>query len=128
MPASFRRARGRPGPASASPTWCAAPWSRSTASPSGELLLRRRIEDAVDLDDVAVEQPIGLEHGARRIGRLAPQFGLHLVDQGRDPRQVADIDGKPDTILQGGALRLGDQPDVEERLADARLVTLDQLA
>ena len=44
-----------------------------------------------------------------------------------DPAEVADVDREPHAILQAGALRLGDQPDVEEGLADAGLVALNQL-
>src|ERR1700759_1993048 len=90
-------------------------------------LLRGSIENAVDLDDVVVEQSAGLEHGARRIGALAPQLGLHLVDQRCHLGEVADIDGEPHAVAERRALRLGDQPDVEEGLADAALGVGHQL-
>src|SRR5688572_17908073 len=40
------------------------------------LFLKRCVEYAVDFHDIVVEQPPGLEHGPRRIGRLAPELGL----------------------------------------------------
>ena len=69
------------------------------------LLLRWRIEDAVDLHDIVVEQTPNLDHRPRRIRRLAPQLCLHLVDHGRKAMQVADVDREPCAILQTGPLR-----------------------
>src|SRR5689334_14459277 len=90
-------------------------------------LFDRRVEDAVDLDDVVVEQPLHLDHRARRIWRLAPEFGLRLIHQGRETVQVADIHREPYAILQAGALRLRDQLEIEEGLTNARLGIFKEL-
>src|SRR5262249_25649877 len=63
---------------------------------------------------------------ARWIGRLAPQLRLHLVHHGREAVQVADVDGEPHTILQARALRLRNQPDIEESLANPGVGILHQ--
>src|SRR5262249_41772493 len=65
------------------------------------------------------KQALDLDHRARRIWRLAPQLRLHLVHHGREAVQVADVNGEPHTILQAGALRLRNQRDIEESLANA---------
>src|SRR5258708_29248729 len=48
----------------------------------------RRVENTVDLDDIVVEQALHLEHGARRIRRLAPKFCLYLADERGEAVQV----------------------------------------
>jgi hypothetical protein len=59
-------------------------------------LLRRGVEDAVDLDDIVVEQALDLDHRARRIWRLAPEFRLRLIHHGRETVQVPE--GRRSTI------------------------------
>src|SRR6516165_407931 len=91
-----------------------------------DLPFRWRIKNAVDLHDVIVEQALDLDHRAGWIWRLAPQLRLRLVHHGREAVQVADVNGEPHTIMQAGALRLRDQPDVEESLANSRVGILHQ--
>src|SRR5438128_10345586 len=78
----------------------------------------RGVKNAVDLHDIVVKQALRLDHCARWIWRLAPQLRLHLVHHGRETVQVTDVNGEPHTILKAGALRLGNQPDIEESLTD----------
>src|SRR5262245_56816833 len=87
---------------------------------------RRRVKNAVDLHDIVVKQALDLDHRARWIGRLAPQLRLCLVHHGREAAQVADVDGEPHTILQARALRLRNQPDIEESLANSGVGILHQ--
>src|SRR5262245_4344188 len=103
---AMRRQAERPSPSRPSPEAC--------DSPS-----RRRVKNAVDLHDIVVKQALDLDHRARRIWRLAPQLRLHLVHHGCEAVQVANVNGEPHTILQAGALRLRNQPDIEESLANA---------
>ena len=86
-----------------------------------DLPLHRPIKDAVDLHDIVVERALDLDHGAGRIGRLAPELALRLVDHGRVAVQVADVNRDPHAILQARALRLSDQLEIEEGLKDAGL-------
>src|SRR5262249_33672902 len=79
----------------------------------------RGVKNAVDLHDIVVKQALDLDHRAGRIWRLAPQLRLHLVHHGREAAQVADVNGEPHTILQGGGLPLRNQPDIEGTLANA---------
>ena len=90
-------------------------------------LSQRGVEDAVDLHDIVVKQTLSLDHRARRIWRLGPEFRLRLVHHGRETVQVADINGQPHTILQARPLRLRNQPDVEQCLTNAGLRILHQL-
>src|SRR5262249_25601389 len=69
--------------------------------------------------DIVVKQALGLDHRAGWIWRLAPQLRLHLVHQGREAVQVADVNGEAHTILQARALRLRNQPDIEENPANS---------
>ena len=96
------------------------------ARAASPLTFRGGVEDAVDLDDVVVEQALDLHHGSRWIRRLAPEFCLRLVDHGGVTMQVADIYCHSHAILQARALRLGNQPDIEEGLANVSLRILDQ--
>src|SRR4029077_8964432 len=50
-------------------------------------LLQWGVEDAVDLDDIVVEQALDLDHRARRIWWLAPEFRLRLIHHGRETVQ-----------------------------------------
>src|SRR5262249_32981100 len=110
---AMRRQAERPSPSRPSPEAC--------DSPS-----RRRVKNAVDLHDIVVKQALDLDHRARRIGRLAPQLRLHLVHHGREAVQVADVNSEPHTILQARALRLRNQPDIEESLANSGVGILHQ--
>src|SRR5262249_8288050 len=87
---------------------------------------RRRVKNAVDLHDIVVKQALDLDHRARRIWRLAPQLRLHPVHHGREASEVADVNSEPHTILQARALRLRNQPDIEESLANAGVGILHQ--
>src|SRR5690349_15792009 len=60
-------------------------WQATKKNDDAGLLPLWRVKHAIDFHDIVVEQTLGLEHGPRRIGRLAPQFGLHLVDEGSEP-------------------------------------------
>src|SRR5712691_6831621 len=84
------------------------------------------VKCALDLHDGIVEQALDLDHGTGWIWRLAPEFLLRLVDHGRETVQVTDVNGKPHAILQAGALRLGDQADIEECPANSGLGGLHQ--
>src|SRR6266849_7069728 len=85
------------------------------------------VKDAVDLHDIVVKQAPDLDHGAGRIWRLAPNLCLRLVHHGCKPVQVTHVDGEPHAILQAGALRSSNQPDIEECLTNAGLGVLHQL-
>src|SRR5262249_40858045 len=91
-----------------------------------DLPFHRGVKNAVDLHDIIVKQPLDLDHRARRIGRLAPQLRLHFVHHGREAAQVTDVDGEPHTILQARVLRLRNQPDIEESLANSGVGILPQ--
>ena len=91
------------------------------------LLFHRRVEYAVDLDDIIVEQTLDLDHGTWWIWRPAPELCLRLVHHRRKTVQIADVHGEPDAILQARALRLRNQSDVEECLPNSPLCILHQL-
>jgi len=78
----------------------------------------RGVKNAIDLHDIVVKQALRLDHCARWKWRLAPELRLHLVHHRRETVQVTDVNRKPHTILKAGALRLGNQSDVEKGLAD----------
>src|SRR5262249_23510820 len=59
-----------------------------------------------------------LDYRTRWIWWLAPELRLHLVHHGRETMQVTDVNSEPHAILQAGALRLSNQPDVEESLTN----------
>src|ERR1700722_14102036 len=86
----------------------------------------RRVENTVDLDDIVVEQALHLEHGARRIRRLAPEFRLYLAHERREPMQVGYVDREADAIPQCRTLRFGNEFQIQESLTNARLVTFHQ--
>ena len=71
--------------------------------------LYRCVENAVDLDDIVIEQALHLEHGTRRIRRLAPKFCLYLAHERGKAVQVGYVDRDADAILQRRALRLGNE-------------------
>src|SRR5207245_6070008 len=77
----------------------------------------RGVKNAVDLHDIVVKQALRFDHCARWIWRLAPELRLHLVHHGRETVQVTDVNRKPHTILKAGALRWGNQSDVDKGLA-----------
>ena len=91
-----------------------------------DLPFHRGVKNAVDLHDIIVKQALDLDHRAGWIGRLAPELRLHLVHHGREAVQVTDVNGEPHTILQAGALRLRNQPDVEESLTNPGVGILHQ--
>src|SRR5262249_31778423 len=87
----------------------------------------RRVEDAVDLHDIVIEQALHLDHGPRRIGWSAPQLGLRPFYHRRKAREVAEIDCEPYAILEARALRFCDCFDVEKGLANSRLGVFHEL-
>src|ERR1700704_5134299 len=101
-------------------------WPYAQTPAIGASLFAWGVEYAVDLHDIVVEQALDLDHRAGWIGRLAPQLGLGFFHHGGEPVQVADVDRESHAILQAGALRLGNQPDVEECLANSSLGVLHQ--
>jgi len=84
------------------------------------------VKNAVDLHDIIVKQALRLDHRARWIWRLAPELRLHLVHDGRETVQVTDVDSEPHTILKAGALRLSNQPDIDESLTHPGVGILHQ--
>jgi hypothetical protein len=58
--------------------------------------------------------------------RATVGFCLRFVHHGREPVQVADINGQPHAILQARPLGLRNQPDVEQCLTNAGLRILHQ--
>jgi hypothetical protein len=101
--------------------------SPSRPSPEAyDLPFHRGVKNAVDLHDVIVKQPLDLDHRAGWIWRLAPQLRLRLVHHGREVVQVTDVNREPHTIFKAGALRLRNQPDIEESLANSSVGILHQ--
>jgi hypothetical protein len=111
-PATCRRDL-RPSPKRPSPEACDLPFHRG-------------VKNAVDLHDVILNRRWTSNHRAGWIWRLAPELRLHLVHHGREAVQITDVNGEPHTILQAGALRLRNQPDIEESLANSGLGILHQ--
>src|SRR5262245_33047332 len=93
------------------------PSSRSAAKASRWLAFHRRIEGALDLEDVVLVQPVHLEDGARGIGPARPQLLLHLVDQWTEPEHVGDVNDDENRVEQGSTFRLRDQLLVAESLS-----------
>lgn len=60
------------------------------------------------------------------IWRLAPEFRLRLYDHGCVAVQVTHVNREPHAILKAGALRLGNQFEIEEGPKDAGLRVLHQ--
>src|SRR5271169_2631142 len=82
---------------------------RSIRATLADSLLCRRVENAVDLDDIVVEEALDLEHGTRRIRGLAPEFRLYLAHERREPMQIGHVDREADAILQCRARRFGNE-------------------
>ena len=95
--------------------------SYTKLNPKMNSLLCWCVEDAVDLDDVIVEEALNLEHGTRRIRRLAPKFRLYFAHEGREPMQIGHVDREADAILQCRARRFGNEFQIQESLANTRL-------
>ena len=99
---------------------------RSIRATPADSLLCWRVENAVDLDDVIVEEALDLEHGTRRIRGLAPKLRLYLAHERREPMQVGYVDRQADAIPQRRALRFGNEFQIQESLPNAGLVTFHQ--
>lgn len=83
-------------------------------------------ERAFDLDDVVLVEAVHLDDGARRIGAVTPQLGLHPVDDRPEAEHVGDVDDEAHGIFQRRALGLRNRLHVAERLAHARFFASDQ--
>src|SRR5207302_6336855 len=96
-------------------------------APPRRSLFRGGVKGPFDLHDVVLIETVNLDNGPRRIGRLAPQFLLHLVYDRPESEHVSHIDDDTHAIAQARAFRFGYQLHVEERLPNSRLVALDQI-
>src|SRR5438105_6847042 len=79
-------------------------------------LFHRRVERAFDLENVVLIEAVDLDDGALRIGAVAPQLFLHLVDQRAKPKHVRHIDDDAHAVAQARPLRFGVRAHVEKAL------------
>src|SRR5437016_3424518 len=76
-------------------------------------LFHRRVEGALDLENVVLIEAVDFDDGSRRVRSFAPKLLLDLVHERAKSKHVGDINDDAHAVAQARSLRLGNHLHVE---------------